>query len=140
MINIFGLIFVGLLCIPNILYAFFGTKKERIFHLKKFEIMENIGRYGCIVFMILVVPGIPFGWSSNEAFVVYLFVNVVLTVCYWLIWLIYLKKDSLFKAIMLSFIPSFIFFYSGLSSHYLYLMISALLFGISHIYLSVKNV
>ncbi|MBO5401216.1 MAG: hypothetical protein J6A14_05215, partial [Spirochaetaceae bacterium] len=59
---------------------------------------------------------------------------------YCLIWIICFRKNTLFRAISLSVIPSIIFLFSGFLSRNLLLIASALIFAPSHIGLSVGNV
>ena len=138
--NPFGLIFIILIMIPNLVFAlkckegFENPWKSKI--AKILEIFEQIGRYGCFAFMIFNIPGTYFGFFSDSAFSIYLIVNFILIFAYCLIWII---KNSLFRAISLSVIPSIIFLFSGFLSRNLLLIASALIFAPSHIGLSVGN-
>ena len=142
--NPFGLFFIILIMIPNIVFAikckegFENPWKSKI--AKILEIFEQIGRYGCFIFMIFNIPGTYFGFCSDSAFAFYLIVNFILIFAYCLIWIIYFRKSTLFKAIALSVIPSVIFLFSGFLSRNLLLIVSALIFAPSHIGLSVGNV
>ena len=79
--NVFGLGFVIVILIPNILFAMKCKEGfENTWKNKFVEIIEQIGRFGCLGFMIVNIPGTWFGWWSNEAFTVYLIVNMVLIV------------------------------------------------------------
>ena len=138
--NPFGLIFIILIMIPNLVFAlkckegFENHWKSKI--AKILEIFEQIGRYGCFAFMIFNIPETYFGFCSDSAFAIYLIVNFILIFAYCLIWII---KNSLFRAISLSVIPSIIFLFSGFLSRNLLLIASALIFAPSHIGLSVGN-
>ena len=141
--NPFGLIFIMLIMIPNIVFAlkckegFENHWKSKV--AKILEICEQIGRYGCFGFMIFNVPGTCFGFSSDFAFVIYLIVNSILIFAYCLIWIICFRKNTLFRAIALSVIPSVIFLLSGFLSRHLLLIIFAVIFAPSHIGISVEN-
>ena len=68
--NVFGLVFIAVIMIPNIIFAIknkegFENKRKNRF----LEVAEQIGRIGCFVFMIINIPGTWFGWRSDEAFV-----------------------------------------------------------------------
>lgn len=139
-INIFGLIFIVVIMIPNIIFAMkckdgFANKWKNKF----VEMIEQIGRYGCFGFMIINIPGTWFGWWSDEVFAVYLIVNVILVILYCVIWIICFKKNSIFRALALSIIPSILFLFSGIMSRSVLLIIAATIFAPSHITISYKN-
>lgn len=138
--NLFGLIFMVILLIPNIIFSF---KCKNGFENKwmnpSIEIIERIGRYGCFCFMIINIPKTCFGWWSDEAFAVYLIVDFILIILYCLIWIICFKKNSLFRALFLSIIPSVLFFFSGMMSRSVLLILSSILFAPSHIAISYRN-
>lgn len=103
------------------------------------EAAEQIGRFGCFGFMIVHIPGTWFGWWSDEAFALYLTVDIVLAAFYCLIWMVWFKKKSVFKALALSILPSALFLFSGVMSRSLFLTLSAIVFAPSHIAVSYKN-
>lgn len=138
--NFFGLIFIAIIMIPNIIYAIKCKDSfENKFQNKIVELLEQIGRFGCFGFMIINIPGTWFGWWSDEAFAVYLTVNVVLVLLYCGIWMICFKKTTVFRALALSILPSIVFLFSGIMSRSVLLMVSAVLFAPCHIWISYKN-
>ncbi len=140
-INLFGLIFLIVLLIPNIIYAF--KQKVRIRHRwqnKPVLILEQIGRIGCMVFMCVILPGTTFGFSSGEALAVYLMGNEALILCYLVAWIFLGRRFNLSRALALSILPSVVFLFSGLLSHYIPLIVSALVFGPCHILISCQDV
>ena len=138
--NVYGLIFMLIIMIPNIIFAVSNKDGfQNLWENKWVEFVEQVGRYGCFAFMVVIIPGCGFGFSSNEAFVIYLIVDIVLILAYCLIWMICFKKNSMFRALALSIIPSCIFIVSGIFSHYWPLMISSVLFAPCHIMISYKN-
>lgn len=139
-LNVFGLVMVAVIMIPNILFAMkckdgFVNKWNNKF----VETVEQIGRFGCFGFMIINIPGTWFGWWSDEAFAVYLVVDAVLVTLYCVIWAVCFRKSSVFRALALSIIPSVLFLFSGIMSRSILLAIAALLFAPSHIMLSYQN-
>ena len=139
-INIFGLIFIVVIMIPNIIFSIkckdgFANKWKNKF----VEMIEQIGRFGCFGFMIINIPGTWFGWWSDEAFAVYLIVDTILAALYCLIWIVCFRKNSVFRALALSIIPSVLFLFSGIMSRSVLLIIAAVLFAPSHIAISYKN-
>lgn len=138
-LNIFGLIMVAVIMIPNILFAMkckdgFVNKWNNKF----VETVEQIGRFGCFGFMIINIPGTWSGWWSDEAFAVYL-VDALLVTLYCVIWAICFRKSSVFRALALSIIPSVLFLFSGIMSRSILLTIAAVLFAPSHILISYQN-
>lgn len=139
-INIFGVVFVAIIMIPNIIYALrVKNGFENKWNNKLIEAIEQVGRFGCFGFMIINVPGTWFGWWSDEAFALYLIVNVLLIALYCVIWFICFSQNSLFKAVSLSVIPSVIFLFSGIMSRSILLIIAAVIFAPAHILISYKN-
>ena len=139
-LNVFGLVMVAVIMIPNILFAMkckdgFVNKWNN----KSVETVEQIGRFGCFGFMIINIPGTWFGWWSDEAFAVYLVVDAVLVTLYCVIWAVCFRKSSVFRALALSSIPSVLFLFSGIMSRSILLTIAAVLFAPSHILISYKN-
>lgn len=138
--NVFGLAFIVVIMIPNIVFAVRCKDGfENRWNNKAIEIIEQIGRFGCFGFMIFNVPGTWFGWWSNEAFAIYLIIDSLLIALYCAIWVFCWKKNSVFRALALSIIPSVIFLFSGVMSWSILLIITSLLFAPSHILISYKN-
>lgn len=140
-INLFGLVFMVVIMVPNIIFAI-RNKDGFInrYQNKALEAVEEIGRYGCFVFMIFRIPSLTFGWWSHEAFTIYLVVDVILILLYCLIWALCFRKESLFRSLSLSVIPSIVFLFSGIMMRSILLILFSLLFAPSHITISVKNV
>ena len=138
--NVFGLIFMAVILIPNILFAVkckdgFENKWKN----RTVETVEQIGRFGCFGFMIFNIPGTWFGWWSDEAFAVWLVVDALLVGLYCLVWIVCFRKSSVFRALALSILPSVLFLFSGIMTRSVLLTISALLFAPAHIAISWQN-
>lgn len=139
-INIFGVIFIVVIMIPNVIYALkIKDGFENRWNNRIVEVIEQIGRFGCFGFMMVYIPGTWFGWWSDEAFAVYLIVNMVLIILYCVIWFVCFSKNTVFKAVALSVIPSVIFLFSGIMSRSVLLIIASILFAPAHIMISYKN-
>lgn len=139
-LNFFGMGFIAVIMIPNIIYAIkckdgFVNKWNN----KLVEIFEQIGRFCCFGFMIVNIPGTWFGWWSDEAFAIYLIIDVLLVILYCAIWIICFKKNSIFRALALSIIPSILFLFSGIMSRSVLLIVATIFFTPSHIMISYKN-
>lgn len=139
-LNLYGLIFIFVIMIPNIIFAVrckdgFLNKWNN----KLVEVIEQIGRFFCFGFMIVNIPGTYFGFWTDVCFLVYLIVNIALIALYCLIWIICFKKNSVFRALALSVIPSIVFLFSGIMSRSVLLIIGSLFFAPAHILISYKN-
>ena len=93
--NVFGLIFIAVIMIPNVVFAIkckdgFDNKWNN----KYVEVTEQVGRLGCFGFMIINIPGTWFGWWSDEAFALYLIVDTILVIRFpvWMILWICMKS------------------------------------------------
>lgn len=140
-INFYGLAFMLVIMIPNIIFASINKDGFQNLWKNKFvEVLEQIGRMGCFGFMVFIIPRCGFGFSPDESFSLYLIVNVVLLAAYCLIWIICFKRNSIFRALALSIIPSVIFLASGILSRYIPLIVAAVIFAPCHIAISYKNV
>ena len=140
-INIYGLVFMAVIMIPNIIFAIKCKDGfENKWNNKLVECIEQIGRFGCFGFMIINIPGTWFGWWSDETFVIYLVVDVLLVMLYCIIWIICFKRNSMFRALALSIIPSVLFLFSGIMSRSALLIVASIFFAPSHIAISYKNV
>lgn len=139
-LNLFGAAFVAVLLIPNILFAL--CHKDSFSENrcgKLIGTLEQIGRFGCIGFMILHIPGTWFGFWSDEAFAVYLIVDTALVLAYGIAWIVLWKSRGLLRALTLSVLPSLLFLFSGVMTRSIPLCLSAVLFAPAHIMISCKN-
>ena len=139
-LNPFGLVFIAIIMIPNSVFAIrckdgFANNYRNT----TVEMIEQIGRFGCFGFMIINIPGTWLGWASDESFALYLILDALLVVLYCILWIVCWKKNSVFKALALSIIPSVVFLISGFLSRSILLTISALLFAPAHIFISYRN-
>lgn len=138
--NYYGLIIIAIIMIPNIIFAIknkdgFANKYQN----KAVEILEQVGRYACIVLMIFNVPYTYFNFWFDYALAVYLSVNGILCLAYLVFWLICRNENNKLKALSLSIIPSVVFLFSGVVLANIPLVAFAVLFAVNHILLSYKN-
>lgn len=138
--NYYGLIIMAIVMIPNIVYAVRrkGDTAET-YSNKAVVIVEQIGRYGCFVFMIFNIPYTYFDFWFRYANVVYLSVNGALCLAYLIFWAICRDGCGKLKALSLSIIPSCIFLFGGIVPASIPLVFFAVTFAISHIYISCKT-
>lgn len=138
-LNILGLIFVVLLLIPNIIYAIKVKNQKNKCSNKFMNVTEQIGRYGCMFLMVFNIGIAEFGFKSVGAFLVYLVGNTLLIIFYWIIWMLYFNKQTYWKQILLAVIPACLFLLSGITMLHYLLIIFGIIFGIWHIYITIKN-
>ena len=138
--NYYGLIIIAIIMIPNIIYAIYNkdgfTNKYKN---RAVEVLEQKGRYACLVLMVFNIPYTYFDFWFDYALIVYLSVNGALCLVYLIFWVICWNRDGKLKALSLSVIPSVIFLFSGIVVANIPLIVFAVIFGINHILLSYKN-
>ncbi len=137
--NYYGLIIMIIIMIPNIIYSIKHKNSENLYVNKTVEILEQIGRYGCFIFMIFNIPYTYFDFWFDYAFFVYLLINCVLCLGYLIFWIICWNRNDKLKVLSLSIIPSCIFVFSGIVLANIPLVAFAVLFAVCHIYISFKN-
>lgn len=163
-ISLWGLMIVVLLLIPNIVYALRCRGEKNLCDNRLMNVIEQVGRYGSMLFMVLVF-GKGSGFPSAAAFVVYLAGNLVLLTAYWVLWGIYYFKTkprasisrqegptAVFIAgkpavkraagikMLLAVVPSLLFLLSGITLMSIPLILCALFFAAGHIYVTFVNI
>ena len=106
---------------------------------KTIEAFEQVGRYVCFALMIFNIPFAYSGFYFESAELVYLVTNGILTCSYLLIWIICWNRHMKFRSYALSILPTAIFVFSSIILGYYLLLLFSIIFGICHIYISVKN-
>lgn len=126
--------------IPNIIYAVKHKDDDaNTYNNKAVVIAEQVGRYGCFVLMIFNIPYTYFNFWFSHALTVYLAVNGGLCLAYLIFWIICWKRSGKLKALSLSIIPSCVFLFSGVVLANIPLLAFAVVFAITHIFISYKN-
>lgn len=138
-INLFGGIFVILMLVPNIVYAIKNKDEKNLCTNKPMNIIEQIGRYTCIVLMWFPLLVWKFGFATSTEFVIYMISNTLLLVTYWILFAIYMKKKNMGLAISLAIMPSCIFLFSGILLRHWLLVGFAYLFATGHIFVTYIN-
>lgn len=138
-INILGLVFVVLLLIPNIIYAFIFRDQKNQCDSKFMNILEQIGRYSSMFLMVFNIGIAEFGFSSVGVFLLYGLGNTFLMLAYWIVWMFYFHKKSFWKMMALAIIPTCMFVFSGITRGNILLIVSGAVFGIGHVYVTYQN-
>jgi hypothetical protein len=138
-INLYGLIIIVLMLLPNMLYAYKNKSIENKCKNKAMNLLEQIGRYGSMFLMIFNIGLYEFGFRSKAAFVLWLISSFLLMLLYWAFWYFYFKSPQIFTSMMLAIIPSLIFISSGFFLRHWLLVIFGVTFSIGHIYVTYMN-
>ena len=138
--NFYGLIFIAVIMIPNIIFAMkhkdgFVNKYKN----KAVETLEQVGRIGCFVFIFFNIQPAVLGYWFKGGWVAYLVSGAVLTVAYVLGWIVFRNESSVRKSMYLSIVPSVLFIVCGVFTLNIPLMVSSLIFTPCHIIISYKN-
>ena len=137
--NIYGLIIMAIVMIPNVIFAIKEKNFESKYDNKVVEIIEQIGRFGSMGLMIFNIPLLEFDYWFNNGKIVYMTLTGVLAVMYCFVWFLYFRKSTMEKAMSLAIIPTIIFLSSGIIQGKVLLIITAILFGIGHIIITYNN-
>ena len=138
-INLFGGIIVLLMLIPNVVYALRNRGEDNLCGNRVMNLLEQIGRYGCILLMWLPLLVWKFGFQSVPEMLLYLLGNGALLLAYWLVFARYLKEKTGRRALALAVLPACIFLLSGLLLRHWLLVGFAALFAVGHIYVTAVN-
>lgn len=138
-INVFGAVIVVLMLIPNIIYALKNKDEKNNCTNQFMNVIEQIGRYACIILMWLPLLVWKFGYASVGGMILYLAGNTALLAAYWIVFAGYLNRKTRKKALVLAVLPTCIFLISGLLLRHWLLVGFAVLFGIGHIYVTKNN-
>ncbi len=138
-LNWFGLIIIALLLVPNALWAIKHKDERNQCQSKTMNLLEQLGRYGCMFLMVFNIGVAELGFASAEAFVVYLLGNAALLLLYWAFWIVFSKKPGMRPALALAILPTLIFLLCGVTMRHWLLVGCGVLFCIAHIYVTVCN-
>ena len=138
--NYYGLIVIAIILIPNIISAVVdkGSIANK-YNNKAILVLEQIGRYGCMAFMVFNIPHTYFNFWLDSGLIVYLIVNGTLLALYILGWIIFRKGHGAVKMLWLSVVPTMLFLLSGIMLLSIPLMFFSIIFGIGHITISYNN-
>lgn len=149
-INIFGICIVAIMMIPNVIYARKTANtntdsadidnaeadiadNENIKLNMFLNVLEQNGRFLCILLMIVPLVVQEFAFDSKNLFIIYLIGNISLLLAYLIEWIFYFKNKTLIRALVLAIIPTCIFVFNGITLKHWLLVVIAIIFGIGHI-------
>lgn len=135
-----GFVIVFLILLPNLLYALRGSHQAQHTQSRLLNLLEQIGRYGCMALMVFPFGAASYGFSSVFSMLVYFLGNAILLLLYWILWFLYFRKVTFTGSIALAVVPTLIFLLSGITLRHTALILSALLFGYAHIRITYTSV
>jgi hypothetical protein len=138
-INIFGLIIVVLLLLPNMIYYSKNKSVDNKCKNKAMNFFEQVGRYGSMFLMVFNIGILEFGFRSKTVFNMWLICIILLISIYWGVWFLYFKKIRILYSMILAIIPSVIFVSQGIILRHWLLLIFGIIFSVSHIYVTYQN-
>ena len=131
---------VVVLIMINLICARKGLSDNRKGRSTVVNVLEQIGRYGCMALMILpLTAGWEFGFSAEWKMVAWLLLTVVLLVVYAVLWA---RKRRGGRAVLyaLAIVPVCLFLSSGILLGHWLLAAFAVLFGVFHLCVVCENV
>ncbi len=138
-INIFGAIIVILMLIPNIVYAIKDKREKTLCANRFMNVIEQIGRYSCVMLMWLPLIVWKFGFASVLEMVLYMACNGMPLAAYWVSFAVYMKRRTIPLALVLAILPACIFLSSGILLRHWLLVGFAVLFAVGHLYVTYHN-
>ncbi len=139
-INGFSAILVILMLIPNIIYACRCKGETNRCANRLMNLLEQLGRYACIVLMWLPLLVWEFGFSGKAAMLLYFAGNGALLLAYWIVFALYFKRKTAACAMVLAVLPACLFLLSGLLLRHWLLVAFSLVFAVGHVYVTQKNI
>lgn len=138
--SIFNLICAGvvlLLLIPNLVYALRHRGGGISSGNRAINILEQIGRLGCIIFMVvpLGVKGGGLGFYSVEALIIWVVGTALLLLAYYVCWAFFARRPGRKLALALAVIPCGVFLLSAVLLRHWVLAVFAGIFTGTHLYI-----
>lgn len=138
LINIIEAVIVWIMLIPELLFAIHHPSENKCKN-KIMNFIEQLGRYASMILMIMPLGVWEFGFASSEEMIIYFAANGVLLLAYVGVWVLFFKKQSFAKAMILAVLPVLIFALCGILLRHWLLVGSVMIFAVGHIYVTVKN-
>ena len=102
------------------------------------NVLEQIGRYGSMFLMVFNIGIAEFGFASTNAFLIYFLGSILFMLTYWIMWIIFFVNPSMWNRMALAIIPTLLFLLCGCTLGHILLIITAIIFGIGHIYVTLS--
>lgn len=138
LINFIQVAIVWVIIIPELLFAIHRESKA-VQKTTAASVTEQFGRYVSMLLMVLPLGIWEFGFKSSEETVIYFAVNGILLAAYIILSVLFFKKQSFAKAIILAILRIAVFLLCGILLRHWFLVIFALIFAFGHIAVTVKK-
>ena len=103
------------------------------------NVIEQVGRYACIVLMWLPLLVWEFGFAGVTEMIIYLAGNGIMLAVYITVFIFYLNKKTGKRAMILAVLPACIFLLSGILLRHWLLVGFAAVFAVGHCCVTKKN-
>lgn len=131
-ISLMGLIIVALLLLPNIIFTVKKQATTGCYVKTWVDTVEKVTRITTMLLMIFQLGVSEEGFYSILAFLIYFFGNIILVAAYWVMWILYRKKQTLRRRMILVEIPCVVYLLCAVTLQHWLLLVSAIIFAVSH--------
>lgn len=131
-ISLMGLIIVALLLLPNIIFTVKKQATTGCYVKTWVDTVEKVTRITTMLLMIFQLGVSEEGFHSILAFLIYFFGNIILVAAYWVMWILYRKKQTLRRRMILVEIPCVVYLLCAVTLQHWLLLVSAIIFAVSH--------
>lgn len=138
-ISIYAAAILVLLLIPNIIYAFKFKGKYNHCTNRLMNILEQVGRYGSFILMIVPLGVGEFGFSSAGGLIIYAFGSAAIMLAYWIVWAMYFHRVTAARAMLLAILPVVLFTLCAVTLRHWLLLAFTAVFAVGHIYITAVN-
>ncbi len=136
-VNLYGAAMFVLLMIPNIVWAAKNKDAQNNCDNKLMNVLEQVGRYGSFVSLVLNFGIFRAGFRSNESFALWLIVSGALLAAYYVCWAAYFKGKNV--SLALALLPSALFVFGGIMERSVPLLVFGAIFTVAHVYVTRCN-
>ena len=140
-INWINIAVVACLILINMIVARKGQSDSFSSKYLTVNILEQIWRYGCMALMILPIStrGWEFGFSSVTEMLIWICLTILLLAIYSFLWV---KKANGGVSVLygLAVVPVVLFLMNGILLRHPALVVTALIFGVSHVIIVKENI
>lgn len=138
LINFIQVAVIWLLIIPDLLFSIHKEKKEAA-KPDAASITEQFGRYVSMILMILPLGVWEFGFMSSEETLIYFIGNGILLAAYIALYVLFFKKQTFARAMVLSILRISVFLLCGILLRHWFLVVFAVIFAVGHLSVTVKK-
>ena len=131
-VNLIGLIFVTLLLLPNLIFTVKKQQTTGCYVKSWIDTVEKVTRITTMLLMIFQFGVSEEGFHSILAFLIYFFGNIILVAAYWVMWILYKKKQTLRLRMILVELPCVVYLLCAVTLQHWLLLVSAVIFAVSH--------